>query len=135
VRHSRAHLTRAVLEGVAFGLKDSFELIQESGMGPVREVRVSGGGAQSPLWRQIIADVLGAELRTVNTTEGAAYGAAILAAVGAGFYESVPAACERMIAVTGRTMPLGPNVEGYRGYYEVYRELYPALASTFRRLG
>jgi xylulokinase len=135
VRHSRAHLTRAVLEGVAFGLKDSFELIQESGMGPVREVRVSGGGAQSPLWRQIIADVLGAELRTVNTTEGAAYGAAMLAAVGAGFYESVPAACERMIALTGRTVPLAPNVEAYRAYYELYRELYPALSGMFRRLG
>ena len=135
VRHERAHLTRAVLEGVAFGLKDSFELIQGSGMGPVREVRVSGGGAQSPLWRQIIADVLGTELRTVATTEGAAYGAAILAAVGAGFYESVPAACERIVAVTGRTVPLRQNYELYKGFYEIYRELYPALAPAFRRLG
>ena len=124
-----------MLEGVAFGLKDSFELIQGSGMGPVREVRVSGGGAQSPLWRQIIADVLGTELRTVATTEGAAYGAAILAAVGAGFYESVPAACERMVAVTGRTVPLRQNYELYKGFYEIYRELYPALAPAFRRLG
>lgn len=135
VRHERAHLTRAVLEGVAFGLKDSFEIIQGSGMGPVHEVRVSGGGARSPLWRQIIADVLGAELRTVNTTEGAAYGAAILAAAGAGFYESVPAACERMVAVTGRTAPLAPNYEQYKGFFEVYRQLYPALAPTFGRLG
>jgi len=135
VRHERAHLTRAVLEGVAFGLKDSFELIQGSGMGPVREVRVSGGGAQSPLWRQIIADVLGTELRTVATTEGAAYGAAILAAVGAGLYESVPAACERIVAVTGRTVPLRQNYELYKGFYEIYRELYPALAPAFRRLG
>jgi xylulokinase len=84
VRHGMTHITRAVLEGVAFGLRDSFELIKASGLSSIQQVRVSGGGARSPLWRQILADVFGAELVTVNTTEGAAYGAALLAGVGTG---------------------------------------------------
>ncbi|HLF75130.1 MAG TPA: xylulokinase, partial [Anaerolineales bacterium] len=92
LRHSRAHMTRAVLEGVAFGLKDSFTLIQnagsstgaEQGLGAITQVRASGGGTKGALWRQIMASVLDAELVTVNTTEGAAYGAALLAGVGAG---------------------------------------------------
>ena len=70
-QHTRAHLTRAVLEGVAFGLKDCFELIKAAGLGEIRQVRVSGGGAKSPLWRQILADVLDTELVMVNTSEGA----------------------------------------------------------------
>src|SRR5690554_1229004 len=86
VRHTRAHMTRAVLEGVAFGLKDIFNLMQQSGLPAPDQVRVSGGGAKSPLWRQILADVLGTELVTVNTTEGAAYGAALLAGVGTGVW-------------------------------------------------
>ncbi len=84
IRHSQAHMTRAVLEGVAFGLRDNMELVRRAGLGQIREVRVSGGGARSPLWRQILADVMDAELVTVNTTEGAAFGAALLAGVGAG---------------------------------------------------
>ncbi|HEX6386068.1 MAG TPA: xylulokinase [Anaerolineae bacterium] len=130
-RHRRPHLTRAVLEGVAFGIKDSFALIQQSGLGEIEQVRVSGGGAKSPLWRQIIADVLGVELVTVNTTEGAAFGAALLAAVGAGFYSDVPAACQAMIHVTGRTTPDEAIVAIYQKYYPRYRALYPALAPEF----
>ena len=84
VRHGRAHMTRAVLEGVSFGLKDSFTLIQEAGLGAIKQVRASGGGTKGALWRQILASVLEAELVTVNTTEGAGYGAALLAGVGAG---------------------------------------------------
>jgi len=84
LRHGRGHMTRAVLEGVSFGLKDSFTLIQNAGLGEIKQVRASGGGTKSALWRQILASVLGAELVTVNTTEGAAYGAGLLAAVGAG---------------------------------------------------
>ncbi len=133
VRHTRAHLTRAVLEGVAFGIKDSFSLIQGAGLGEIRQVRVSGGGAKSPLWRQIMADVLGAELVTVNTTEGAAYGAALLAAVGAGFFPDVPAACDAAIQVTGSTAP-GDQAAIYPAYYERYRALYPALKDEFRAI-
>lgn len=133
VRHSRAHLTRAVLEGVAFGIKDSFTLIQNAGLGAIEQVRISGGGAKSHLWRQIIADVLGVELVTVNTTEGAAYGAALLAAVGAGAFESVPAACAAAIQITGQTIPTA-DTEKYQQIYPRYCALYPALKDEFRRL-
>jgi xylulokinase len=130
VRHGRAHLTRAVLEGVAFGIKDSFTLIKEAGLASIDQVRISGGGAKSPLWRQIMADVLDVELVTVNTTEGAAFGAALLAGVGAGVYESVPAACAATIQVTPSTSPSG-DVAAYQGIYPKYRALYPALVDTF----
>ncbi len=133
-RHRRAHLTRAVLEGVAFGLKDSFALLQNSGLGEIRQVRVSGGGAKSPLWRQILADIFDAELATVNTTEGAAYGAALLAGVGAGVWPDVRAACDAVISVTGVTTPAPAGVEAYRGPYQLYRGLYPALKPTFHEL-
>ncbi len=131
VRHTRAHITRSVLEGVAFGIKDSFTLIQASGLAAIEQVRISGGGAKSPLWRQIMADVLEAELVTVNTTEGAAFGAALLAAVGAGLYDSVVDACEATIQVTGRTSPYASAATIYRDYYPRYRALYPALAAEF----
>jgi len=118
VRHRRSHMTRSVLEGVAFGIKDSFNLIQASGLSAIEQVRISGGGAKSPLWRQIMADVLGAELVTVNTTEGAAFGAALLAGVGAGRYTSVPEASEAMITITGRTTPDSQATATYLPYYE-----------------
>jgi xylulokinase len=133
IRHHRAHLTRAVLEGVAFGLKDSFTLIEEAGLGSIDQVRVSGGGAKSQLWKQILADVLGVELVTVNTTEGAAFGAALLAGVGAGLFASVPEAAESMIQLTGSTSP-SLAVSAYQDYYPRYRELYPALADQFKAL-
>jgi xylulokinase len=134
IRHSRPHLTRAVLEGVAFGLKDSFTLIQDAGLGSIQQVRVSGGGARSALWRQIMADVLGVELVTVNTTEGAAYGTALLAAVGAGFYDTVEEACQATIQITGRTDP-GAAAAAYADLYPLYRALYPALRDEFRAIG
>jgi xylulokinase len=130
VRHTRPSLTRAVLEGVAFGIKDSFTLIQEAGLGSINQVRISGGGAKSPVWRQIMADVLGIELVTVNTTEGAAFGAALLAGVGAGLFGSVEEACRSTIQITGSTSP-GPAQAAYGPYYERYRALYPALAGEF----
>lgn len=134
IRHGRPHLTRAVLEGVAFGIKDSFTLIQGAGLGGIEQVRVSGGGAKSALWRQIMADVLGAELVTVNTTEGAAYGAALLAAVGAGFYGTVDEACQATIEITGRTEP-GPAAAAYADVYPLYQALYPALQNEFKAIG
>jgi len=133
VRHTRAHMTRAVLEGVAFGVKDSFTLIQKAGLGSIDQVRISGGGAKSVLWRQIIADVLGVELVTVNTTEGAAYGAALLAGVGAGSFNSVQEACEAAIQIKGRTTP-SDVTQLYQQFYPRYRALYPALASEFKAL-
>ncbi|MFN2272272.1 MAG: xylulokinase [Anaerolineae bacterium] len=129
LRHGKAHMTRAVLEGVSYGLLDSLELMRALGLS-IEQVRASGGGARSPLWRQILADVFDAEIVTVNVTEGAAYGAALLAGVGAGIYPSVNAACEAAIQLTGQTEP-GPAVSIYADYYPRYRALYPALASEF----
>ncbi len=127
VRHGMAHMTRAVLEGVAFGLRDSMELIRSAGLGEIHQVRVSGGGARSPLWRQILADVMDAELVTVNTTEGAAFGAALLAGVGVGNWSGVEQACTQTIQIVQATKPEAGSVMGYNRYYKLYRKLYPAL--------
>lgn len=88
---------RAVLEGVAFGLRDSMELMRSAGLGEIKQVCVSGGGAKSSLWLQILADVLGTELVTVKVSEGAAYGATLLAGVGAGTWPTVEAACQAAV--------------------------------------
>ena len=135
LRHSRGHMTRAVLEGVAFGLKDSFTLIQNAGLGEIRQVRASGGGTKGALWRQILASVLEAELVTVNTIEGAAYGAALLAGVGAGNWPDVVTACKAAVKLTGSTNPDPAQVQAYRKAYALYRELYPALKSSFAKMG
>ena len=132
-RHSRGHMTRAVLEGVAYGLKDSFTLIDQAGLPDAFEVRISGGGAKSPVWQAIIADVLDAPLVNINTTEGGAFGAAILAAVAAGLYDDVASACKAMIE-TGDAVAVGANAGVYAERYEVYRSLYPILKDTFARL-
>lgn len=133
LRHTLPHLTRAVLEGVSYGLRDSFELMKGIGLSGVSQVRVTGGGAKSPLWLQILADVLNVELVTVSSEEGAAYGAALLAATGSGAFSDVPSACKEVIHITGRTAP-GVNVGVYESIYTLYRELYPALNPTFSAL-
>lgn len=133
VRHTRAHMARAVLEGVAFGLKDGFNLIAEAGLPEDIEVRVSGGGARSTLWKQILADVLGATLVSTNSTEGAAYGAALLAAVGAGVYPDVVSACDATIATSDAVVP-GENRAAYDAPYRLYAGLYPALKQTFAQI-
>jgi len=143
LRHSRAHMTRAVLEGVAFGLKDSFTLIQNtgsstgSGQGLVKvtQVRASGGGTKGALWRQILASALEAELVTVNTSEGAAFGAALLAGVGTGTWADVPTACKETVKLTGQTLPDENQMKVYRKMYLLYQELYPMLKSSFTKLG
>jgi xylulokinase len=133
LRHNRAHMTRAVLEGVAFGLKDSFTLIQNAGLGAISQVRASGGGTKGALWRQILASALEAELVTVNTSEGAAYGAALLAGVGAGAWADIASACKACVKVTGSTQPELAHVDAYRKAYSLFQELYPALKSSFPR--
>lgn len=134
IRHGQAHMTRSVLEGVAFGLRDSFELMKSAGLEAIHQVRVSGGGARSMLWRQILADVLNAELVTVNTTEGAAYGAALLAGVGTGVWADVDAACGHTVKQTGCTTQTPEGVAAYQKGYEIYRDLYPALKGISHRL-
>jgi xylulokinase len=131
VTHDRRHLTRAVLEGVAFGLRDGLDLMTAAGMPAPAQIRASGGGTASPLWRQILAEVLGAEIATVDTSEGAAYGAGLLAAVGAGWFPSVGAATAALVTATPVAEP-GPDAPRYAAAHAVYRGLYPALAPTFR---
>ncbi len=99
--------------------------MRDAGLGSIEQIRVSGGGAKSPLWRQILADVLEAELVTVNTTEGAGLGAALLAGVGIGTWPSVDAACAQAIVVKDRVCPDQKNAETYRTLHQQYQNLYP----------
>ncbi|EIV99411.1 xylulokinase [Thermoanaerobacter siderophilus] len=130
--HNRGHMTRAILEGVAFGLRDSLEIIKELNI-PVNEVRVSGGGAKSKLWRQILADVFGVRVDMVNATEGPAFGAAIMAAVGYGIFKDVEEACSTLIKVTDSVYPIEENKDKYNEVYTVYKDLYYLLKNTFKR--
>lgn len=131
VRHNQAHLTRAVLEGVAFGLRDSMELIKNAGLSEIQQVRVSGGGARSQLWRQILSDVMNTELVTVNTTEGAAFGAALLAGVGAGIWSNVEDACQAVIRTEQITQPDPLAVQAYQQSYPLFQGLYQSLKPTY----
>jgi xylulokinase len=131
--HSRAHVTRAILEGVAFSLKDTFSLF--AGMQvPVRTVRLGGGGARSPLWRQIQADVYSHEVEILAAEEGAAYGAALLAGVGAKFWASVDEACDAVVKVQQRVEPNLSAVKALAIQYENFRRLYPALKPLFAEM-
>ncbi|MDP0495085.1 MAG: xylulokinase [Verrucomicrobiota bacterium JB024] len=129
LRHGRSHLVRAVLEGVTYGMKDSLELMRALGIVPAQVV-ASGGGAKSPLWRTLMADVFNVPIVTNNASEGAAYGAAILAGVGTGVYADVVSACERTLKVTSETTPENPGV--YADFYPHYRGLYADLKERFR---
>ncbi len=131
-RHGLGHLVRAVMEGVAFSLLDSLDVMVEAGVTRPQQIRISGGGARSATWRQIVADVLDAEVATVTTTEGAAYGAALLAAVGAGWHESVDAGAAGWVHVAEATPPVNPAV--YPPLHEIYRSLYPALSPAMHHL-
>ena len=124
--HDRRHLTRAVLEGVAFGLRDGLDLMVAAGMPAPAQILASGGGTASPLWRQILADVLDAEIATVNTTEGAAFGAALLAAVGAGWFPRVEAAAEALVTATAAAAT-------GRGRRRATRSCTPGTGSCTRR--
>ena len=131
LRHGRSHLTRAVLEGITFGLKDSLELAGALGVAVTR-VRVSGGGARSAMWRQLMADILNVEVATVNVTRGAAFGAALLAGVGVGAWPGVVDAARSVVRETDLLRP-GADRSVYDECYRRYRALYPALAPTFAR--
>jgi xylulokinase len=146
-QHGRAQLTRAVLEGVAFGLKDCFDLIVRACPGlPAlslaegkpgtygAKIRISGGGAKSALWRRIVASVLDVRVERVNSSEGAAFGAALLAGVGAGVWPDVRTACQQTIATTGVDEPVEAWREPYARTHDIYKALYPALSATFARL-
>lgn len=125
--HTRAHVIRAVMEGVAFSLKDTFTIFDEMKI-PVTSIRLGGGGARSPLWRQIQADVYAHEVEIVAAEEGAAYGAAILAGVGAGGWKSVDEACDRVVKVAKRIEPNPAASKAMQAAYQIYRKIYPALS-------
>ncbi|MGH8947850.1 MAG: FGGY-family carbohydrate kinase, partial [Acidimicrobiia bacterium] len=134
VRHDLRHLTRSVMEGVAFGLRDGLDLMLASGMEAPFQIRASGGGVRSALWRQILADVLDAEIAVVGTEEGAAYGASLLAAVGVGWFDTVDQAAERVIEVAPVAAP-SSNRDIYDQVHDRFASLYPALAPTFHAIG
>lgn len=130
LRHDKRHMVRAVMEGVAFSLRDSMELFRDLAV-PIEQVRATGGGSRSLVWCQILADVFGTELVTVNVTEGSAYGAALLAGVGTGVYGSVPEACSATVLIVDRIEPIAEKRAAYDQYYSVYRSLYRALKPAF----
>jgi xylulokinase len=124
--HTRAHVVRAILEGVAFSLRDTLTIFAEMGV-PVENIRLGGGGARGGLWRQIQADVYGRAVEILAAEEGAAYGAALLAGVGAGAWASVDEACARAVRVAARVEPEAAAAALLGGRYAAYRRLYPAL--------
>ena len=128
--HTRAHVIRAILEGVAFSLWDTFTIFKEMGV-PVRNIRLGGGGARSAVWRQIQADVYGQQTEIVEAEEGAAYGAAILAGVGAKVWPSVDEACRAVVRVATRISPDQDRVATMNAVYAAYRRVYPATKSIF----
>lgn len=129
---SRGEMTRAVLEGVAFGLLDSLNILRELDI-PIREIRVIGGGARSRLWRQILADVFGQPVQEINTHQGGALGAAILAAVAAGHFREVAEGCRALVSVTDTVMPDPAASARYQALYPLYRSLYADLSAWYAR--
>ncbi len=129
-RHTRADLIRAVIEGVSFSQKDCLDIIGELGVA-ITSVRASGGGARSPFWRQILADVFGKRVASLETQEGSAYGAALLAMVGTGEYASVPEVCRAVIQERESLEPRPAEAALYAQAHKTYRALYPALRRAF----
>jgi xylulokinase len=128
--HTRSHMVRAILEGVAFSLKDTFTIFGDMQV-PVNRIRLGGGGARSPLWRQIQADVYGREVEIVEAEEGAAYGAAILAGVGARLWNSVDEACGAVVRVAERVPANSKSIAQMNQNYAAYRRVYGATKSIF----
>ena len=132
--HTRAHVVRAIQEGVAFSLKDAFSIFEQMQV-PVTKIRLGGGGARSTVWRQIQADVYNHEVELVEAEEGAAYGAAILAAVGARHWSSVDDACDAVVRVAKRVAPQADASKTMQKNYSIYRRIYPALRSINANAG
>jgi xylulokinase len=131
--HTRGHLVRAIMEGVSYAMRDSLSIIQSLGV-PVREIRASGGGSKSPLWRQIQADVFGQKVCTINADEGPAYGVALLAAVGAGAFKNIEEACAATIRVVKETPVKSSARRAYDQRFGEYQQLYRSLKDDFKRI-
>lgn len=133
LKHGRGHMVRSILEGVSYALRDSLEIVRELEV-PVREIRASGGGAKSPLWRQIQADVFGHKVVSTEADEGPAYGVALLAAVGAGEFKSIEEACAATVKLAGETPVHSASKKTYNRAFPIYQRLYQSLRDDFRRI-
>jgi xylulokinase len=131
--HTRAAMTRSVMEGVTFALRDSLEIIEGLGV-PVKQIRASGGGSRNPLWRQIQADVFGKKITTLEVEQGPAFGVALLAAVGDGAYPNIEAACKATIRVAAETKTIAKHVKAYNQLFPIYQDLYRQLATNMGQL-
>jgi xylulokinase len=130
-RHTRADLIRSLIEGVSYSQKDCLDIIEKLGV-PISSVRVSGGGARSPFWRRLLADILGKPIVTLETQEGSAYGAALLALVGTGEFATVPEICRAAIREVETVEPDASRARDYAERHSIYQSLYPALQSFYR---
>jgi xylulokinase len=133
LRHGLPHMVRATMEGIAYGMRDQLELLRALGVNPAEAV-VTGGATNSAVWRQLTTDIMGIPLYTINTTEGSAFGAAILAAVGARAFADVPAACKQMVRRVETTQPDSTGAAEYERLYPAFRGLYAALKDTYHAL-
>jgi len=133
VRHQREHLARAVVEGITFAMRDCLEVMRGLGV-KAQQIRLSGGGARSPYWRQMQADIYGQTVAQINAQEGPAFGVALLAMVGTGAYRSVPEACEATIRVTEERQPADASRKKYDACYDLYKSLYATMAQTCHRI-
>lgn len=131
-RHRKAHFARAILEGVVFALRDSLEIFKDMAI-EIKELRAIGGGAKSPLWRQIQADVFNVPVATLNIDEGPAFGASLIAGKAAGVFPSLEEAADELITVKHVTEPNPANVAKYEEIYTLFRGLYPALKDSFQK--
>lgn len=132
--HTKKDMLRAVLEGVSYSLRDCVEVFREMDIN-VSDMMACGGGGTSPLWRSMLADLYNCPVKTVASKEGPALGVALLATVGAGIYTSVPEACNAVIKTDKTQEPIAENIPEYEKYYQLYREIYPALKASYKKLG
>ncbi|MBE0691351.1 MAG: xylulokinase [Anaerolineae bacterium] len=133
LRHGLPHMIRATMEGISFGMRDQVELLRSLGVNPTEAV-VTGGATNSAVWLKLTTDIMGIPLYTINTNEGSAFGAAILAAVGSGMHASVPEACRQMVRKVDTTEPDAVSAAEYEKLYAIFRGLYPALKETYHAL-
>jgi xylulokinase len=133
LKHARGHMVRAVMEGVAYAMRDSLAIIREMNV-PVRQIRVSGGGSKSPLWRQIQADAFGQKAVTINAEQGPAFGVALLAAVGAGAFKNIQEACAATIKVVEETPTDRKAKKVYDAGFPIYQQLYQSLKGDFKQI-
>ena len=133
LKHTRGHLARSIMEGVTYAMRDSLAIIEEMGV-PVRQVRASGGGAKSALWRQLQADLFGKKVVTLKAQQGPAFGVALLAAVGAGEYKNIQQACSATIELASETTVNRKAKRSYDGGFAVYQSLYQSLKGDFKKI-